>query len=172
MFRPNTINLVERKIKPSRSFLLQMPTPLAPPPPHPHSSLLALSCSPPAGPSSSPPSAASSTSVIASSCGSCEFVRYILVGALQDLDDFSSETRVLLRNEKGDRRSLLSSTSGTPDTVNVRISVVGEVKVDYHFDIIDVESSRGDVGSNEKGGLWLGGVDFDRVSWSALASEK
>lgn len=61
----------------------------------------------------------------------------VLVDTLQHLDQVTSGSRVAL-SEEGNGGTLLASTTGTTDTVNVVLNIVGKIKVDHELDVLNV----------------------------------
>ena len=60
-----------------------------------------------------------------------------LVHTLQDFDQVTSGSRVGV-GEEGNGSTFLSSTAGSTNSMDVIFNVVGEIKVDHKFDVLDV----------------------------------
>ena len=75
-----------------------------------------------------------------------------------DLIDYTTEevldtakARLLLLTDEGDGQPLIvTSTSRTTDAVHIVLGVVGDVVVDDHADIVDVDPSGDDIGGDEQ----------------------
>ena len=63
----------------------------------------------------------------------------------------TAKARLLLLTDEGDGQPLIvTSTSRTTDAVHIVLGVVGDVVVDDHADIVDVDTSGDDIGRDEQ----------------------
>ncbi|KAH0194619.1 ATP-dependent RNA helicase DBP3, partial [Aureobasidium melanogenum] len=81
-----------------------------------------------------------------------ETLRNGLVGALEDVDQSTSKT-LLVVGEEGNGSTILASTTSTTDTMDVILNSQGESNVDDNLDGRDIKTSCGNIGSNEKRNL-------------------
>jgi hypothetical protein len=68
-----------------------------------------------------------------------ELLRDILGRAVEDINQFPGQTSVLVGDKERHCETFLTGTSGTANTVNVAIHLLGKIKVYYNTDIVTVE---------------------------------
>jgi hypothetical protein len=75
---------------------------------------------------------------------------------------------MLARLRQRDRRALASRPAGAPDSMHVRLGVGRKVVVDHVRDVLDVETSRRDVGGDQQVGLGRTDTVHHRVALALL----
>jgi hypothetical protein len=71
-----------------------------------------------------------------------------LAGFREDINQITGHTTVL-RGEERVRGTRSAGTSGTTDSVDVILDVVRHVVVDDNFDVLNIQTTSGDIGGDE-----------------------
>ena len=67
--------------------------------------------------------------------------------------DSIKDLAILLARDKRERQTLRTETTGTTDTVEIRVGIIGEIVVDGDIDLSEIDSSPKDVGGDTNTGF-------------------
>merc|ERR1711963_880973 len=79
-----------------------------------------------------------------------EPVRNLLVGLVKNLDQILHDVRVLLVDHGGGN-TIMSSTTGTTNAVNIIVDVMREIIVDHMEDVVDIQTTSSHISGDENG---------------------
>merc|ERR1711963_277185 len=77
-------------------------------------------------------------------------VRNLLVGLSKNLDQILHNVRVLLVDHGGGN-TIMSSTTGTTNAVNIIVDVMREIIVDHMEDVVDIQTTSSHISGDENG---------------------
>ena len=106
---------------------------------------------PPTGRRASTATALGATAGVVGGCGAEGLIYWDLIDFLFEELFNASKARLFLLADEGDRQPLIVATTGsTTDAVYIVLGVVGDVIVDHHADVVDIDTARHDVGGDEQ----------------------